>query len=260
MKMNGEMNLELIHCELLSMMKDIHRLCKENGIDYSLTGGSLLGAIRENGFIPWDDDIDIMVNRSNYIKLCEALTTSDKYEMGRGPWLQHIKPTTFDSDIDPYIDVFIMDNLPDNHLSAMMKILVLKVIQGMLKEKIDYQGFSFPYKVCIFITHMLGMPFSRVTKLKLYDAVSGIGNKSATKYLTITNDSFGLLNIKHNAEVMEDFEEWRFEDTTLMVTKKSQDYLTARYGPTYMTPPPERERIQFQHINRPKVKDEKAGV
>ena len=55
--------------ELLEMIKDIDRLFDMHDIKYSLCSGSLLGAIRENGFIPWDDDIDIMVDRDNFNKL-----------------------------------------------------------------------------------------------------------------------------------------------------------------------------------------------
>lgn len=54
--------------ELLQMMKDIHKFLVDNKIQYSLGGGSALGAVRENGFIPWDDDIDINFDIHNYEK------------------------------------------------------------------------------------------------------------------------------------------------------------------------------------------------
>ena len=52
--------------ELLDLMKTFHRFCEESDIRYSLYGGSCLGAVRHKGFIPWDDDLDICVDRQNY--------------------------------------------------------------------------------------------------------------------------------------------------------------------------------------------------
>ena len=258
--MNETLDLKITQAELLHMMKDIHKICEENDIRYSLTGGSLLGAVRESGFIPWDDDIDIMVDRQNYVLLCKAIKKNPNYQMGRGPWLQHIKPINYTSEIEPYIDVFILDHMPDSMARARLKILLIRLLQGMLKEEVVYAGFSSAYKVCIFATHVFGRLFTRSFKLRLYDQISQIGNSEASKYVSITNDSFGLLTMKHKSDLMGSFENHKFEDTEFLITKKYHEYLTTRYGNDYMTPPPVSERIVGQHANRPHVKNESAGV
>ena len=56
----------------LIIMKELDALCRKYGIQYSLHGGTLLGAVREHGFIPWDDDLDVSMTRSEYMKLCEC--------------------------------------------------------------------------------------------------------------------------------------------------------------------------------------------
>jgi len=58
---------------LLEMLKDIDALCQKHQIPYFLNGGSALGAVRHQGFIPWDDDADIAMMRSDYLRLQSVL-------------------------------------------------------------------------------------------------------------------------------------------------------------------------------------------
>lgn len=77
----GEYDLADIQNVMLEMMADIDRICSENGIKYILDGGSMIGAVRHNGFIPWDDDLDIAMMRDDYIKFTEIANEKlkDKY-------------------------------------------------------------------------------------------------------------------------------------------------------------------------------------
>ena len=58
---------------MLDMLIYIDNICKEQDIKYSLDGGNVLGAIRHGGFIPWDDDVDIILERKEYKRLCNYL-------------------------------------------------------------------------------------------------------------------------------------------------------------------------------------------
>lgn len=70
-----------IQSVLLRIMKYVHAFCVENDIKYSLDGGTLIGAIRHKGFIPWDDDIDIAMPRPYYDKFVKTFKDSDEYKL-----------------------------------------------------------------------------------------------------------------------------------------------------------------------------------
>jgi len=64
----GDTNMDKIHIVLLRILKVFHTICEENNLTYFLDSGSLLGAIRHKGFIPWDDDLDVVMPREDYEK------------------------------------------------------------------------------------------------------------------------------------------------------------------------------------------------
>lgn len=69
----GETRLKQCQMVMLRMLKIVHYLCEQHGIQYFMVGGSLLGAIRHKGFIPWDDDLDIGMTRKDYEKFVQVV-------------------------------------------------------------------------------------------------------------------------------------------------------------------------------------------
>ena len=120
------------------MLSDIDRTARENNIEYQLGGGSVLGAVRHKGFIPWDDDIDINITRRECDRLLEAMAKSypDKYSIlipGKTPGYMLLFPqirlngtsvkTRDDFNNDKCgvcIDLFIIENTYDNAIRRLI--------------------------------------------------------------------------------------------------------------------------------------------
>ncbi len=119
----------------LMMLKDFIKVCDENQIEYFLDGGSALGAVRHQGFIPWDDDIDIILFRDEYERLIEILEKlpQDKYELLssknkkcycrlHSQWnLKGTKTEAYydmntDFTLGICLDIFVLDNIPNDGL------------------------------------------------------------------------------------------------------------------------------------------------
>jgi lipopolysaccharide cholinephosphotransferase len=77
-KIMHQEDIQLLQAKLLELLDYIDILCKEHKIKYSLSSGTVLGAIRHNGFIPWDDDLDIMLERNEYTELIRLLRENAK--------------------------------------------------------------------------------------------------------------------------------------------------------------------------------------
>lgn len=228
---------------LLSMMKEIHGLFVQEGISYSLCGGTLIGAIRHNGFIPWDDDIDIMVDRSNFNKILNRCKNWKAFCVQRDQlWLYRIKRIEDAGNrTAPTIDILVMDRTPDNQIVRKLKVLGIQILQGMLKEKQNYDQVSLGYKLCLGATAFVGKFFTKNYKLRMYDVISQIGNGKDTKYVTAYNDLFKLLKIGYDGDTMEHLCLHPFEDTEFFITEKYDSYLTLQYG-DYMKLPNEEDR------------------
>ena len=244
--------------ELLLVLKDVDEIMMENSIEYSLCGGTLIGAIRHNGFIPWDDDLDIMYDRENFIKLLKlfnknngvlvARDSSTEYVLRRILWVYRIQKKGDDREglHAANVDLMVMDNCPDNSLVRKVKVLLIKLLQGMMHKKLELSDKSSVMKFCLISTYVFGRLFSDDFKYLLYDRISQISNDKNTEYVTGYNDLFKTLNCRYKGCLMKKIIRHPFENLMLPITAEYDDYLTVQYG-DYMTPPSNEERAPI-HI------------
>ena len=125
--------LKKLQGQLLRMIRDVSAVLDKHGIRWTLSGGSILGAVRHGGFIPWDDDIDIFLEREEFEKLKKVFDheLSDRYELklpGDKGYLLHFPQimdkksrlksiqSSGDEDEGLFIDVFLLENTYNNGL------------------------------------------------------------------------------------------------------------------------------------------------
>lgn len=127
-KMQKEMTLKELQNFSLGILKDIHIFCKQNGIQYSLAYGTLIGAIRHRGFIPWDDDIDIIMKREDFDRFCKIYKSNQFHLIAprnNECWIGFARVCDFDKtyadtpckwceqDTGVWVDIFPVDGVSD---------------------------------------------------------------------------------------------------------------------------------------------------
>ena len=228
---------------LLRVIKIIHREFERAGVQFFLYSGSLLGAVRENGFIPWDDDVDIAMDRANYEKFQKCQSSFHDIQVKRVIWIDRVLEIGAEpiKGYEPTVDIFVIDHAPDSNVVFRWKIFLLSLLQGMLKEDVQYEGFSALQKLMLFTTHQMGKLFPNRRLQSWYSRVSQIGNKRPTKFVHCTNDTNRDIRKRFESCVLSKRMLHRFEDTELYIPAAYDKCLTALYG-DYMKRPPEEER------------------
>lgn len=230
-----------IHKSLLQLLKQFHSICDKNNIKYSLHGGTLLGCIRENGFIPWDDDVDISIKRTEYDKLREVLLNSEDLVLdestNRFPqlWLK------VDGREPVWLDIFIWDGISENKLVQKTKICVMCFFLAFLKSKrtMELSRESGKYiglkHTVIYLIFLFGRLFPDAFKHKLAE---WFGQRMGGKELYIhrSNDLYAGMKIVLPSYVMQEYMLHSFEENQMMISKYYREILESSYGKDYMTP------------------------
>ncbi len=237
--------LRLIHPEILVLLKHFDEFCVRNNISYTLDAGSLLGAIREHGFIPWDDDADIAMTRSQYEKfrdiartgaLGEGYTFREYASQHPRVWLRRKgKPGA-------WIDIFIFDSISTSPLPRKLKLLGCGFFLAFTKNresmevsrKADlHHGLK---RVLLNVGYIMGKPFTARFKARLMNAFCKHAFCGNGKQIHRSNTMYSELALIFPADVMSEYVRVPFEDTELMITKRWHEILVASYGENYMTP------------------------
>lgn len=254
-------DIKKLSFEVLCSVRDV---CEQNGISYSLTGGTLIGAIRHGGFIPWDDDIDIMMPRPDYDRFIRIVKDGAfdfdlfSYETcGDDYWYpfakvchkntvvkeKDIRESTLEMGV--YVDIFPVDGAGDHYRSARIRTMVFQFLHGLKVtsnwtsyhssklRKRYYEPFRY---VCYLISKLLGRKLIN----RAIDRFLRAKDYGKCKYAGRLVGDYGSKEIMPK-ELFESRIKVTFENESFDAVSDYDTFLTKLYGDYMKLPPIEKQ-------------------
>lgn len=265
---------------ILQMAKDLVKFFDEYNISYSLGGGSVLGAIRHKGFIPWDDDIDLNMPRRDYQIMVENfekvlgehyyLQTPEKNpELGLMAVQVRKKRTIARRKYDWQakecgisLDIFIIENVYDNPVLRLIQKEMCMIMTFAVSAVRYHKNLSLPTKIQEIehreinykqLKKILGMILKLIplTKWVLWTSkIFSICKNDNSQIVVIPSGRKHFIGEQYKRKDMCVFEKIAFEDTFFNIPVSSKEYLSRLYGDYMQIPPPEkREQHSFLELN-----------
>lgn len=265
-------DISKLQSELLNVLLEFDKVCKKLNLAYTLTGGTLLGAVRHKGFIPWDDDIDVAMTRENYEKFLkegQKLLKENYFLQTYDTDAEHIdnfaKVLNLEIPIVEkykthlkikkgiFIDVFPIDKTFNNYFLRFMSVNTIRFLKLMIVSnkfssilKISNSYLKIGLKLLIF-------PFAYLFKIrtinKLENFIRSIANNNSNKY-TFADMDYSLFNFTGKEidwNIYKHYMEIDFEGHKFMCIKDYDTYLKTVYG-DYMQLPPIEQRIAHHNL------------
>ncbi len=249
---------------MLKILKEVHKICEENNIKYFLSDGTLIGAIRHQGFIPWDDDLDIGMLREDYEKFCKIapkilsenfilqnFQTDKGYGLQFGKvilkntvWIEKVAKNTNRQWSGIYIDIFPYDNITENKKMQKLINRLYIFIQGLILIKFKYINISNYESMAKKLKYVLKKIYlCTISKKLLIYIRDSICKRYLNKSKTLVTKYGGNFYKNQNPyNFYKDLTLQTFEDTSFYIPKNYDKILKNLYGNYMEIPPIEKQR------------------
>lgn len=239
------------------ILKDIDSFCRKNNIRYSLAEGSLIGAVRHHGMIPWDDDIDILMLREDYERFRSTFSSGQfvlqEYDYKYNSWFLCVKvvnPKTIvkinETGAEPHglwVTVFPIDNAPDSDDDLKKMEDNIRRFQKLFRTRnffwIKKRGLL--KNMFMYLLHIVLLPYSK-------DYWHNRAEQEIIKYNGKETQKRGSFSFwMHGpwicpSSTFDEYIDADFDGEKFRIIKKYDDYLRCQYG-DYMQLPPEEHRV-----------------
>lgn len=262
MKKANTRDLQQVQLEIMSYVDDY---CRKNGIRYSLYGGTLIGAIRHKGFIPWDDDIDIMMERSDYDKFVKSFNNQDSSYKLAAFEIDSNYPYPFAKISDNRtklneriyrnyplginIDVFPVEYLPYNQKKLRLIYLKQSILHMMLNVKLltDLKSRKIGKIIILILSFVLLMPFTRKFIIRQMMKNANHNKDNDIHYMGDVLGGYGIKEVLEKTD-FDNYIDLDFEGHRFMAIQGYDHYLKNVFG-DYMKLPPINQRITHHHFD-----------
>ena len=256
---------------LLEIAADFIAMCKKEGIWYQLSGGTALGAVREQGFISWDDDVDLNVKSKDFDKLGGLIKKyyPDKYTfidyktkgysqiMGRvmlNGSLYSDRITLNSKYNGFFIDIFVIENAPDNPILRRLHGILCMITGGLLscrnffrsrKSYLELAGQNPKAAKVIWTKIFIGGCISFISSTgwgRITRKIYSLCKNEQSKFVCIPSGRKHYFGEMYPRDGMMNTEAFQFEGHQWQAARDYDTYFTVLYGSGYMTPPPPEKR------------------
>lgn len=250
---------------------EVDRICKKHNIKYVLGFGTLIGAVRHQGFIPWDDDVDICMLRKDYNRFKEiCMTELDGrffyQSKDTDPEYYHlfdkirVNNTVFKEDLlaehnihhGVYIDIFPMDYVPDNRFLRKVQFWKLHFYRTGLMAK--YMSIKERTGMKLLAAKVVRFLFKPVSLDTLYKKATKEAMKYDIQRQPYVYNFCSAVNENSlcHTNCLEDVVYTKFEDKMFLIPKNYDEVLRVEYG-DYMQLPPKEDRVPHHHLTELKL-------